>query len=127
MKPTTAEWVAKAEGDFAMVGRERRARKAPNHDGACFHAQQCAEKYLKACLEEASVPIARTHDLLVLLADVLPVAPTFAPLRPDLAGLTDYAVRYRYPGDTASNADAANAAAMSRRVRMVARLHLGLQ
>jgi hypothetical protein len=27
MKPMTREWVAKAEGDFAMVEREARARK----------------------------------------------------------------------------------------------------
>jgi HEPN domain-containing protein len=53
MKPMTAEWVAKAEGDFAMVERESHARKNPNYDGVCFHAQQCAEKYLKARLCEA--------------------------------------------------------------------------
>lgn len=46
MKPLTHEWVAKAEGDFAMVEREARARKSPNYDGRCFHAQQCVEKYL---------------------------------------------------------------------------------
>lgn len=50
MKPMTTEWVAKAEGDFAMVLREARARKNPCYDGACFHAQQCAGKYLKARL-----------------------------------------------------------------------------
>jgi len=48
MKPITAEWVAKAEGDFATLERESRVRKHPNYDGICFHAQQCAEKYLKA-------------------------------------------------------------------------------
>ncbi len=53
MKPVTAEWVEKAEGDFATAGRELRAAPAPNFDAACFHAQQCAEKYLKACLIEA--------------------------------------------------------------------------
>jgi hypothetical protein len=34
----TAEWLEKAEGDFAMVLRESRARKNPSYDGACFHA-----------------------------------------------------------------------------------------
>jgi HEPN domain-containing protein len=48
MKPTTVEWVAKAEGDFLTAGRELRARKSPNYDAVCFHAQQCAEKYLNA-------------------------------------------------------------------------------
>jgi len=50
MKPITAEWVTKAEGDFATLERESRARKNPNYDAACFHAQQCAEKYMKALL-----------------------------------------------------------------------------
>lgn len=46
MKPMTLEWVAKAEGDFAVMEREARVRKKPNYDAMCFHAQQCAEKYL---------------------------------------------------------------------------------
>lgn len=40
MKQITFEWVTKAEGDFAMMERESRARKNPNYDGLCFHAQQ---------------------------------------------------------------------------------------
>jgi HEPN domain-containing protein len=44
MNPLTQKWVSKAEGDFASAGRELRARKDPNYDSACFHAQQCAEK-----------------------------------------------------------------------------------
>lgn len=52
MNPATAEWVSKAEGDFLTAGRELRARKSPNYDAVCFHAQQCAEKYLKAVLQE---------------------------------------------------------------------------
>jgi len=31
MKPLTLEWVAKAEGDFAMAEREARVRKNPNY------------------------------------------------------------------------------------------------
>ena len=57
MKPLTTEWVSKAEGDFAIVERETRARKNPSHDGVCFHAQPCAEKYLKARLYEAGVRV----------------------------------------------------------------------
>lgn len=50
MQPLKNEWIIKAEGDFATAQREMRARKDPNYDAACFHAQQCAEKYLKALL-----------------------------------------------------------------------------
>lgn len=59
MKPMTAEWVVKAEGDFAVLERESRARKDPSYDGICFHAQQCAEKYLKARLHEADISFHR--------------------------------------------------------------------
>ena len=48
MKTVTKEWVQKAEGDWNSLGREIRARKNPNDDAACFHAQQCVAKYLKA-------------------------------------------------------------------------------
>ncbi len=39
MQLLTAEWVNKAEGDFVTATREHRARRAPNYDAACFHAQ----------------------------------------------------------------------------------------
>jgi HEPN domain-containing protein len=55
MKPLTQEWVDKAEGDFATASREIKARKAPNYDAVCFHAQQCVEKYLKARLQEEGI------------------------------------------------------------------------
>ena len=47
MKPETQGWVAKAEGDYAVAVREL-GTAAPVFDAVCFHAQQCAEKYLKA-------------------------------------------------------------------------------
>ena len=50
MTPMAAEWVSKAEGDFAVVGILRRSRKPGRRDAICFHCQQCAEKYLKARL-----------------------------------------------------------------------------
>lgn len=48
MPSLSQEWIQKAEGDYATAIREYRARKLPNYDAACFHAQQCVEKYLKA-------------------------------------------------------------------------------
>ena len=80
MKILTAEWVAKAEGDFATMQREKRVRKNPNYDGVCFHAQQCAEKYLKA-LQEANLPIERTHNLTELLNTIIPAVPMLEFLR----------------------------------------------
>jgi HEPN domain-containing protein len=99
MKPITREWVEKAEGDFASAKRELRARKSPNYDAACFHAQQCAEKYLKARLQEAEIPFPKTHDLTQLLNLLLPIEPLFENLRVFLVPLTSHAVNFRYPGE----------------------------
>ena len=126
MKPLTLEWIAKAEGDFVIVKREMRARKSPNYDAVCFHAQQCAEKYLKARLQEASIAFTKTHDLLALLNLVLPVEPGWSSLTSQLTDLTEYAVRYRYPGDSADRLEALKAARMCREVRHEARRSLGL-
>jgi len=70
MNDLTAEWIAKAEGDYATAGRELRARR-PNYDAVCFHAQQTAEKYLKAFLQENGADFPKTHSLIELLQLVL--------------------------------------------------------
>ena len=122
-----AEWVEKAEGDFAMVLREHRARKNPNYDGLCFHALQCAEKYLKARLQEAHVPFPLTHDLAVLLRVAIPLEPEWMALLDSATLLTDFAVAYRYPGNSADKKMAREAFAHCQRVRASARKSLGLE
>jgi HEPN domain-containing protein len=126
MNLLTQEWISKAEGDFASSGRELRARKDPNYDSACFHAQQCAEKYLKARLMEANVTFRRSHDLLMLLNLVLPIEPSWQALMPRLSQLTIFAVDFRYPGMTADRALAKEAYAACKEVRQVIRLSFGL-
>lgn len=124
MKPTTLEWVAKAEGDFATMERESRARKAPNYDAVCFHAQQCAEKYLKARLEEAGRTFGKTHDLNLLLDGAVMVEPLWEVHRSDLAFLTDFGVAVRYPGAVASKVAAREARDRCRRFRLAVRRNL---
>jgi HEPN domain-containing protein len=127
MKPMTAEWVAKAEGDFATMERESRARKNPNYDGVCFHAQQCAEKYLKARLSEAGIGVAKIHDLVALLEQVLPLEPSWESFRADLAFLTDFSISYRYPGESADKNSAQDARRRCRAFRRAARHALSLK
>lgn len=124
MNPLTQEWIEIAEGDYATAGRELRARQAPNYDAACFHAQQCAEKYLKALLQEANIPFGKTHNLSGLLDLLLPVDPTWELLRRDLQRLSSYAVYVRYPGTRADKTVAREALALCRIVRDKARASL---
>jgi len=126
MRPLSAEWAQKAEGDFATAQRELRARKLPNFDAACFHAQQCAEKYLKALLPEAGIPLTRTHSLPALLDALLPAEPLWEPFRRDLASLSAYAVEFRYPGESADREQAKEALQLCRGFRQLARVALGL-
>jgi len=126
MKPLTLEWVDKAEGDDASARRERRARVRPNYDAACFHAQQCVEESLKAVLQEAGIPFTKTHDLEALLNLCLPAYPLWAPLRPEVAMLSVYAVAFRYPGADATPEQAVAAVRTARRLRGSFRSALGL-
>jgi len=117
MKPLTSEWVEKAEGDFATAEREMDIAVHANYDAVCFHAQQSAEKYLKACLQEADLPFRKTHDLSELLNSLLSIHPQFESLREDLNALTEFAVEYRYPGESADHDDAYEALQRCRIVR----------
>ncbi len=126
MKASTLEWIEKAEGDWKIAQRAYRARKEPNYDAACFHVQQCLEKYLKARLNEAGTVIKKTHDLEDLLDDVLPTEPTWATLRPVLVPLTKYAVLYRYPGYDATKVETKSVIKDCSEVRRIIRAAFGL-
>jgi len=68
-------------------------------EDACFHAQQCVEKALKALLIQQGIDFPRTHVLETLL-DLLTAAGVGVPSQVDEAFvLTQYAVEMRYPGD----------------------------
>jgi HEPN domain-containing protein len=121
----TEEWVEKAEGDLRVAQREL-AAPDPVLDAVCFHAQQCAEKYLKALLEEHQITPPRTHDLAVLSDACLSLAPELSTLRPDLQLLTDAAVVYRYPGAAATPPIAQEALATAERLRTAIRARLGI-
>ena len=127
MKPIAAEWVAKAEGDFAMMERECRVKENPSYDGICFHAQQCAEKYLKARLCEAKISFSKIHDLVALLEQVLEAEPEWEAFREDLAYLSDFAVAFRYPGESADADSASDAQRRCRLFRSAARNALALE
>ena len=126
MKKLTKEWVHKAEADYRAAGKLERGND-PLHDQACFHCQQCAEKYLKALLQELGLAIPRTHVLLNLLTLLLPHHPSLRSVRRGMDFLTRFAVDTRYPGDKASKRQARAAFRWAGKVRDVARQLLGLR
>jgi HEPN domain-containing protein len=126
MRAATRRWVAKAEGDLLIVETLLPKRSKAVNDGICFHAQQCAEKYLKAVLQEMDIRFDRTHNLVALLNQILPHAAEWEMLRPELADLSQFAVVFRYPGSDADRPLARRAIETCLKIRQAARLRLGL-
>jgi HEPN domain-containing protein len=126
MKRTTREWVRKAEADLRAESKLERGRDSL-HDQSCFCSQQCAEKYLKALMEEVGLTIPHTHILRNLLDLVRPHYPVLRPFRRGLVFLTRFAVGTRYPGETASKRQAVAALRWAGRVREAARSLLGIR
>ena len=92
------QWLAKAGSDLLNADNNLKSERIP-FDTVCFHCQQAAEKLLKAFLVGEGHSFPFTHDLLLLLEEVLPLSPAAEPLREALALLMPYAVEIRYPDD----------------------------
>lgn len=98
MRAITEEWVFKAEDDFRAAEGLLYEIRPPVVDAACFHCQQCAEKYVKAYLEERTIEFPRNHNLMQLLDLCIRQDESFETLRRSLQALEHYAVSIRYPG-----------------------------
>ena len=125
MNDLVAEWIEKARGDFNVAQRELRVRRSPNYDACCFHAQQCAEKYLKAFLVSQKTEPPRTHNLIDLLARSVSCDKAFELIRGALELLNAYAVDVRYPGDFATKEEAHDAVKAMKQVREFMQSRLG--
>lgn len=115
--------MARAEEDFALA-RSALRRKEPLIYGAVFHAQQCAEKYLKALLVVRGQAFPRTHDL-AALSDLCLRNGIIIPVDQDLLErLAAYAVQVRYPGENPTPEEAREALRTAQMVRRFARKSL---
>ena len=71
----------------------------PSYGAVSFHAQQTAEKGLKALLIRHQVEFSKTHNLGEILQLAESVVPGTAQKLADAEVLTPYAVETRYPAD----------------------------
>jgi HEPN domain-containing protein len=115
-----------AEDDFDMIARALRGKK-PSTFGACFHAQQCAEKYIKAMLASKGVKFLLTHNLNVLNTQCVSAGIKIEAEENWLALLSGYAVAARYDREIPSLADAKEALEIATMVRKFSRTFLGLK
>jgi HEPN domain-containing protein len=90
------EWLTRAEHDL-RVARYLLTMPDPPPESVGFHAQQCAEKALKAYLTAHQILFERRHDLNYLIDLCLPRESDFEQFRVEADELTPYAVEFRYP------------------------------
>ena len=90
-----------------------------------YHAQQCAEKYLKAYLVYIDVDFPYTHNIRRLLKLCGQYA-TWAQDLKDAEELTPYAITARYPGEDeeVTQAEATQAVDIARQVQNGVRIEL---
>lgn len=93
MRDTTQQWLTIAEADLDAAASMLRTKRLLY---AVFQAQQCAEKSLKAVIQERGAVPPRIHDLEALAA--LAGVPT-GMFMPGLNLLSGYYIASRYPRD----------------------------
>jgi len=95
------QWLAYAVGDLAWT---RGNINGGIWHGACFTAQQAAEKALKAYIVSKRQTARRIHDLGALLEECVKLDNSFDQFKDECITLTEYYTVTRYP-DKAQYAD----------------------
>jgi HEPN domain-containing protein len=118
-------WIAYAEEDLNAAKLLLKGKK-PFLSAACFHAQQCAEKYLKALLIFKDFDFPKSHDL-VTLDSLCAQSGIFTGFDTEkLTDLSKHAIQTRYPGNQPTPEEAKEAIEIATEVRKLARKFLGL-
>ena len=112
----TARWLRYAEEDLVTAETLLAQPHVPPRQ-ACWHAQQAAEKALKAVLIFLEIDFPRTHDLNIL-RNLVPESWQLKTALPNLGALNRWAVEARYPedGQEATETDASTAVEHARAV-----------
>ncbi len=101
--------------------------KPSAYNVVCFHGQQCMEKYLKSILALNGLLIERTHALDYLCNKIISAVPQLAFYQDDLSKADAFAVQVRYPGHNADKNDAMKIFKLTKALRKIIRLYLGLK
>jgi HEPN domain-containing protein len=95
------EWLRYAKSDLATASHMFNDVNPKETEISCYHAQQCAEKSLKAYLILKDVEPPRIHDLLELNYLCTAREPRFSIIQRYCALLNPYGVHVRYPNELA--------------------------
>ena len=94
----TRAWFSKARDDLRGAQIDLDA-DPPLLGDVLFHCQQAVEKVLKGFLAWHDQPFRKTHDLGVVGLQCTEIDGTLESLLRRAAPLTEYAWKFRYPGD----------------------------
>jgi HEPN domain-containing protein len=119
-------WAEKAEEDWeTAISILRRRKVFPSV--ACYHFQQCAEKYVKALLILKGADFPKTHDLNALNKICAEKGILTGMDATDLEELSEHAVDTRYPGASPTIEDAQDALKIAKAIRKFSRTFIGLK
>jgi HEPN domain-containing protein len=92
-------WLCKAELDLRAAVHDLSDPEERLLGDVMFHAQQAAEKAMKAFLAWHDVPFRKTHNLEELGRQCVALDAALGTLVDQAVPLTEYAWKFRYPGD----------------------------
>ncbi len=92
------EWLQHADDDLRLAKVAFKLKSAVPYKLIAYHAQQCAEKCLKAYLVYKNIDFPYTHDLAALLK-LFPVSAEWMKELQTATVLRSYAITTRYPGE----------------------------
>ena len=96
----TRAWLVKSSNDLRAAQVDM-AAEPPILEDVMFHCQQVVEKALKAFLTWHDRPLRKTRDLVEIGGQCAEIDPTLEALLRQAAPLTEYAWKFRYPGEPA--------------------------
>ena len=98
VKRKVKEWLRHADDDLRLARVAFKLKSAVPYKLVAYHAQQGAEKSLKAYLVYKKIDFPHTHDLVVLLKH-FPINTEWVQGLQEAARLRIYAITTRYPGE----------------------------
>jgi len=119
-----AQWIRFADEDIRLARHALTMRETP-YRLVAYHAQQCAEKYLKGYLVCLRVDFPYTHNIARLIELCNEHGPSLDELS-EAEELTPYALTLRYPGEDeeVTGDDAARAVEIAEAVQHAIRKRL---
>ena len=119
------QWLTYADEDLRLASCAMKLRSNVPYRLIAYHAQQCAEKHLKAYLVSQGVDFPYTHNISTLIELCYEHEDWPTSLR-DAEELTRYAITTRYPGEDAmvTEAEVRRSIELAKQVRTVVRAAL---